>query len=182
MDEHQGSIAVGVAFLAVLGAIWVSVEVLGAMEPELESRLTAPCEQSIEVVEDGLSRLSCVTDPALTLCTGMTDGARVELASGRCEVRAGGMAALFRLRLGKPLDLNTVSASELTLIKGIGHKLSDAIVEQRQLQGGFRSVEELTRVHGIGEVKLRLLRSALVIQPAVQDAVHHETIKGREAQ
>ena len=174
--------AVGVAFLAVLGAIWVSVEVLGTMESELHPNDVSSCEHSVEVVEDGLARLGCSTDRALAGCEGLTAGSRVELNSASCVVTQGAMRAAYRLRSGIPLDLNRVSASDLMLIQGIGPKLSEAIVAQRQARGGFKSVEELLEVNGIGEAKLEMLKPVLLTTLLDADAKKDETMKEREAQ
>ena len=50
------------------------------------------------------------------------------------------------------INLNTATASELThLIKGIGTKRAEAIVQYREQHGHFKSLKELAAVHGFGE-------------------------------
>ena len=49
------------------------------------------------------------------------------------------------------ININTATAEELETLPGIGEKRAQAIVEDRQNNGPFRTVEELTRVKGIGE-------------------------------
>lgn len=49
------------------------------------------------------------------------------------------------------ININTATAEELETLPGIGEKRAQAIVEDRQNHGPFRTVEELTRVKGIGE-------------------------------
>ena len=58
------------------------------------------------------------------------------------------------LLLGVSLDLNQATAHDLTLVSGIGPKLSHKILSYRQEIGGFTSMSELERVKGIGP-KLR---------------------------
>ena len=49
------------------------------------------------------------------------------------------------------VNINTATAQELDkLLPGIGEKKAAAIIEHRQRVGGFRSVEELIEVDGIG--------------------------------
>ncbi len=48
------------------------------------------------------------------------------------------------------IDINTASAVELTLLPGIGPRLADRIVEDRERNGPFRSLDDLQRVRGIG--------------------------------
>ncbi len=55
------------------------------------------------------------------------------------------------------IDLNTASADELTTLPGIGETLAARIVADREKNGPFTSVEELTRVEGVGEKKLEEL-------------------------
>jgi competence protein ComEA len=49
------------------------------------------------------------------------------------------------------LCLNTVSATELEDLPGIGPVLANRIVQYREQHNGFRSLEELKRVKGIGD-------------------------------
>lgn len=61
------------------------------------------------------------------------------------------------------VDLNQADGAELQALKGIGPSLAAAIIAYREANGGFSSVEELTRVRGIGEQTLERLRPHLVI-------------------
>ncbi|THB70635.1 MAG: ComEA family DNA-binding protein [Gammaproteobacteria bacterium] len=50
------------------------------------------------------------------------------------------------------VNINTASAQEIAdALKGIGLKKAEAIVEYRQNNGDFESVEQLSGVKGIGE-------------------------------
>ncbi|MDB5101095.1 MAG: Transcription accessory protein RNA-binding domain [Cyanobacteria bacterium RYN_339] len=49
------------------------------------------------------------------------------------------------------VDLNTASASLLTHVAGLTKKTAQAIVAQRQAQGGFRRRDELKAVKGLGD-------------------------------
>ncbi|MGH2685140.1 MAG: helix-hairpin-helix domain-containing protein, partial [Actinomycetota bacterium] len=57
-----------------------------------------------------------------------------------------------------PLDLNTATAAQLEELPGIGPATAQAILDHRERDGPFRSVEELLEVRGIGEAKLASLR------------------------
>lgn len=58
-----------------------------------------------------------------------------------------------------PVSVNTASADELDGLPGIGPALAQRIVEFRTAHGGFRSVDQLLDVPGIGDAKLASLRS-----------------------
>lgn len=48
------------------------------------------------------------------------------------------------------VDINSAGRLELTLLPGIGEKTAQLIVEDRERNGPFATVEDLSRVHGIG--------------------------------
>lgn len=51
------------------------------------------------------------------------------------------------------LDLNEAGMQRLAdLLKGVGEVKAEAIVEYREENGGFDSVDELAEVNGIGDV------------------------------
>jgi competence ComEA-like helix-hairpin-helix protein len=62
------------------------------------------------------------------------------------------------LLLGTPLDLNTATLQDLEALPGVGPKTSAAIARTRQQVGGFRSVDDLLLVKGIGPKTLDRLR------------------------
>lgn len=61
------------------------------------------------------------------------------------------------------LDLNTASKRALQKISGIGETTAQAIVEYRELHGGFGSVDELLNVRGIGQATLEKIRPYLKV-------------------
>jgi competence ComEA-like helix-hairpin-helix protein len=61
-------------------------------------------------------------------------------------------------RLSGKLDINKATSAELEALPGIGPGLAARIVEQRRIAGGFRSVEDLLTVRGIGEKTLAKFR------------------------
>lgn len=48
------------------------------------------------------------------------------------------------------ININTATAAELQLLNGIGAAKAQAIVEYREANGKFTSLEDLTKVKGIG--------------------------------
>lgn len=65
-----------------------------------------------------------------------------------------------------PLDLNRVSAEDLCLIPGVGESLAKEIMTYREKRKGFRSVEELKNIKGIGDKKYQSLKNFLTVEAA----------------
>ena len=47
------------------------------------------------------------------------------------------------------ININTASAGELTSLSGIGQSRADAIIEYRQSNGKFQSIEDIMKIPGI---------------------------------
>lgn len=62
------------------------------------------------------------------------------------------------------VNINTASAPELEALPGIGPALSARIIEHRQANGMFLSIEELKNVSGIGEKKYASLEHLITLQ------------------
>mgnify|MGYP001626194308 CR=1 FL=1 len=56
------------------------------------------------------------------------------------------------------VNLNTATEADLVQLPGIGPVLAKRIIEHRRKIGGFKSVEQLLEVKGIGEKKLEQIR------------------------
>ncbi len=69
-----------------------------------------------------------------------------------------GMRPALVLAARPALNLNTASAEELIELPGIGESKAAAILALRKERGGFRSVDELLDVKGIGPKALEKLR------------------------
>ncbi|MCL7427013.1 ComEA family DNA-binding protein [Streptomyces sp. YS415] len=58
-----------------------------------------------------------------------------------------------------PVSLNTATPEQLDTLPGVGPVLAQHIIDHRTRNGGFRSVEELREVNGIGERRFADLRN-----------------------
>ena len=61
------------------------------------------------------------------------------------------------------VNVNTATAEELQILPGIGESRARAVIAMRKERGGFKSVEELLEVKGIGESSLSHLRPFVVV-------------------
>src|SRR5262249_41436208 len=60
--------------------------------------------------------------------------------------------------LSHRIDLNQAGHAELLQLPGVGEKTAKRIEDQRQAQGGFKRVDDLAKVHGIGPATVQKLR------------------------
>jgi len=90
------------------------------------------------------------------------------------SLAGGGEGELIRIKIGRmeahklivfsiPLNLNRVSSEDLCLIPEIGESLAQEIIAYRKRRRGFRSVEELKNVKGIGEKKYETFKKFLMV-------------------
>lgn len=99
---------------------------------------------------------------AVNLAAQIEDGQQVIVPTRGAAGAAAGSAGLEPGAPGAPkLSLATASAEQLDELDGIGPTLSERIIEYRTQNGGFRSLEELQEVEGIGEKRFESLREAL---------------------
>jgi len=85
----------------------------------------------------------------------------VTAPDGKRWIRLSQMPAAERMTLGIPLDVNTASVEELTLVPGIGPKTAFLIVRERDRRKVFHALEELAAVPGIKGKRLEGLRPYL---------------------
>jgi len=64
------------------------------------------------------------------------------------------------------ININTATATELEALPGVGLAMAARIIEYRQKAGGFKKIEDLMNVKGIGEKMFLNLKPLIIVTPA----------------
>ena len=81
--------------------------------------------------------------------------------SAGAEGQAKSAGAKAAAAIAAPININTATPAQLETLPGIGARTAQAIVDHRQKSGGFKKIEELMNIKGIGE------KSFLKLKPMV---------------
>ena len=75
-----------------------------------------------------------------------------------------GTPVLAEEKITGVVNVNTASAAELEMLPGVGASRAKAVIEAREAKGGFKSLDDLLAVKGIGEASLAKLRPHLTLE------------------
>ncbi|MFJ4684846.1 ComEA family DNA-binding protein [Streptomyces sp. NPDC088789] len=104
---------------------------------------------------DGLNRARVLVDGEQVVVGGAPTGSAPGSPDSAGAVGGGGVAGAVP---AGPISLNTATLDQLDTLPGVGPVLARHIVEYRTEHGGFRSVDELRDVNGIGDRRFADLR------------------------
>ncbi|WMJ08739.1 helix-hairpin-helix domain-containing protein [Nitrosomonas sp. sh817] len=68
------------------------------------------------------------------------------------------------------VNLNTATQAELESLQGIGPAKAKAIVEYREKNGAFTSVDDLAKVAGVGPGIIKQIRDAVTVTVAAEQS------------
>ena len=161
-DDEQTNTAEQVVH--VVGA----VEKPGVYRMKADARVIDAVEQAVPKPEADLSRIN--------LAAPLEDGKQIvvpeavqqemlpELGAAQLTVQPFQPSAGYTgaASSGK-ININTAGADQLDTLPGIGPALAERIIQYRETNGGFKSLEELKEVSGIGDKKFADLKDLITI-------------------
>lgn len=77
----------------------------------------------------------------------------------------GGRPSAPKASATAPVNLNTATMAQLESLPGIGPATARRIVDYRQQTGGFKKIEELMNVRGVGEASFLKLKALVTLTP-----------------
>jgi competence protein ComEA len=159
-----GGRAPAAATPAPVRELWV--DVAGAVRRPGLYKLPAGSRLAVAVERaGGVSRHGDET--GVNLASPLHDGQQVIVprrgAAGMAASAGGGAAgAGGAAGTSGPVSLGQATEAQLETLDGIGPALAGRILEYRQQHGGFRSIDELKEVSGIGDKRFEALRGSVV--------------------
>lgn len=67
------------------------------------------------------------------------------------------------LLAGEAVNINTADKETLMSLSGVGEAFAERIIEYRDENGGFKAVQELTNIRGIGQTLVEKNRELLTV-------------------
>ncbi|MCD6021068.1 MAG: Soluble ligand binding domain protein, partial [Actinomycetia bacterium] len=118
-------------------------------------------DRVIDAIERAGGQLPKADLSLLNLAAPLTDGTQILVprAGPPSVVVPGGTAGSS----GGLININSASATELETLSGIGEVLAATIVEYREQNGPFASVDDLMDVSGIGPATLEEIRDQVTV-------------------
>jgi len=83
---------------------------------------------------------------------------------GLCVVLIGLLVLPAVVTAGDKININTATKDQLTQLKGVGPVIADRIIEYRDKNGKFKTVEEITEVKGIGKGTFEVIKELITVE------------------
>ncbi|MBE1534963.1 ComEA family DNA-binding protein [Actinomadura algeriensis] len=136
----------------------VVVHVLGKVRDPGVITLPAGSRVAEAIKAAGGVRRGAKTGP-LNLARKVVDGEQIPVGVPAPTPPPGAPSPAASSGGGAPVSLNTATVEQLDDLPGVGPVLAARIIEYRTANGGFRSVEQLQDVNGIGAARFADLKS-----------------------
>jgi competence protein ComEA len=99
----------------------------------------------------------------LNLARKVVDGELIAIGVSPPPAPPGGGTGAAQGAPGGLVNLNTATVAELDTLPGVGPVLAQRIVDHRTRNGGFKSVEELRNVDGVGDARFEQLKDLVTV-------------------
>ncbi len=84
--------------------------------------------------------------------------------SGKIESPGDSINRLFTGLITKSININTASKEELIELPGVGESISEKILAYRESRKGFKKIDEIMAVKGIGKKKFEKIKEYIKVE------------------
>lgn len=116
-----------------------------------------------EAIEKAGGIEGALEEPTINLARQLVDGEQILVGVEPAEPGAAGATAGAGGTGGGVVDLNSATLAQLDALPGVGPVTAQSILDWRQENGRFTSVDDLLDVSGIGEKTLEDLRDRVTV-------------------
>ena len=96
---------------------------------------------------------------AVNMAAPLTDGQHIHIPTKEIFLQEQSISASS----GDMVNINTADAEKLATLKGIGPALAQRIIEYREQNGAFKSIDEIKNVRGIGDKKFAAFKDKITV-------------------
>jgi competence protein ComEA len=175
-------------YLILLLAVLALYELMSAPQSGSIAPLVSPCDNPVVIQVDGEVRSPGIytfcrppdvrllleraggpeaplrlTDPSSTQTVSSGFKVLFHNTGTRFSCSIMEMSAFSKMTLGLPISLNAENEEGLTALPGIGPATARAIVQARDKRGGFKDLDEVKNIHGLGEMLLEKIRPFVIL-------------------
>lgn len=80
------------------------------------------------------------------------------------DINIDSIKELEEIGIDKKININTATKDELTKLDGIGESISERIIKYRQKNRGFKTIEDIMNVSGIGDSKFEQIKDSIKVK------------------
>lgn len=114
---------------------------------------------------DAVNKAGGLTDladsSAVNMSTPLTDGQHIHIPTKEILLQTQNFSA--SANSSDLIDINTADAEQLVKLKGVGPVLAQRIIEHREQNGPFKSIDEIKNVRGIGEKRFADIKDKIKV-------------------
>lgn len=140
-------------------SVYVSGQVKNISVVELEDTGNLRLVDAVNLA-GGLTDLA--DTEAINLAENLTDGQHIHIPTKEFFLQAQNFSSAASTQ-SDLVNINTADAERLATLKGIGPALSQRIIEYREQNGAFKSIDEIKNVRGIGEKKFAAFKDKITV-------------------
>ena len=113
---------------------------------------------------DAVNKAGGMTDladaDAVNLAEKLTDGQHIHIPTKEILLQEKNFSGTSS---GDLVNINTADVEQLATLKGIGSAMAQRIIDYREQNGKFKTIDELKNVRGIGQKKFDALKDKITI-------------------